>query len=206
MSDADSDPELRELLAELTTTLQELEAEVERERPRGPRLPTTEELARFTSEVAIPGLILLLRTNVRALQLLQRALRLADGRDPSPDGAVTEARSRAEDVGRASLSQLDDVLTDLQSALDGRSENEQANELLDRARDLREEVENELTADGTQAGETENGRADAGQSEAVGIDIESELQSLKDNLDEADGENDQNGDDADDDSDDNGAS
>lgn len=190
MSDADSDPELRELLAELTTTLRELEEEVERGRPRGPRLPTANELARFTSEVAIPGLILLLRTNVRALQLLRRALRLADGREPSPDGAVTEARSRAEDVGRASLSQLDDVLTDLQSALEGRSENEQATELLDRARDLREEVQDELAEDGTAQAQTGANQSGA---DAVGIDIESELQSLKDNIDEADDSRDNDG-------------
>lgn len=182
MSDADSDPEIRELLSELTTTLQELEDEVERGRPRGPRLPTANELARFTSEVAIPGLVLLLRTNIRALQLLQRTLRLADGREPSPEGTVSEARNRAEDVGRASLSQLDDVLTDLQSALEGRSESEQATELLDRARDLREEVQDELAQDGATPAESSS----TDDAAAVGIDIESELESLKHNLDEAD--------------------
>lgn len=182
MSDADSDPEIRELLSELTTTLQELEDEVERGRPRGPRLPTANELARFTSEVAIPGLVLLLRTNIRALQLLQRTLRLADGREPSPEGTVSEARNRAEDVGRASLSQLDDVLTDLQSALEGRSDSEQATELLDRARDLRKEVQDELAQDGATPAESSS----TDDAAAVGIDIESELESLKHNLDEAD--------------------
>lgn len=187
MSDRDSDPELTQLLTDLTTTLRELEREVEPERPRGPRLPTPSELSRFTSEVAIPGLILILQTNIRALQLLQRALRLADGRNPTPDSAVSEARTRAEEVGRASLSQLETVLTDLQSALEARPENGQADELLSRARDLREEVQDELEegerssapdrTDGTETG--------LDQTDAVSIDIESELQSLKDNLDEA---------------------
>ncbi|WP_267163693.1 DUF7547 family protein [Halovenus salina] len=199
MSDADSDPEIRELLSELTTTLQELEDEVERGRPRGPRLPTANELARFTSEVAIPGLVLLLRTNIRALQLLQRTLRLADGREPSPEGTVSEARNRAEDVGRASLSQLDDVLTDLQSALEGRSESEQATELLDRARDLREEVQDELAQDGATPAESPS----TDDAAAIGIDIESELESLKDDLDEADDNQNNSGtDDAPDDGDD----
>lgn len=186
MSDAESDPELAQLLTDLTTTLRELEQEVEPEGPRGPRLPTPSELSRFTSEVAIPGLILILRTNVRALQLLQRALRLADGRNPSPDSAVSEARTRAEEVGRASLSQLDDVLTELQSALEARPENEQADELLSRANDLREQVQDELAEDGTHPSDQEDGTPpEMDQSEAVGIDVESELQSLKDNLDDA---------------------
>lgn len=183
MSDAQSDPELTRLLTDLTTTLRELEEEVAPDR-RGPRLPTPGELSRFTSEVAIPGLILLLRTNIRALQLLQRALRLADGRNPSPDSAVTEARTRAEAVGRASLSQLDAVLTDLQSALEARPENDRADELLSRARELRAEVQRELDGSTVPPADREDGTA-ADERDAVGIDIESELQSLKDNLDEA---------------------
>jgi hypothetical protein len=186
MSDAETDPELTQLLTDLTTTLRELEQEIEPERLRGPRLPTPSELSRFTSEVAIPGLILMLRTNIRALQLLQRALRLADGRNPSPDSAVSQARTRAEDVGRASLSQLDGVLTDLQSALEARPENEQADELLARARDLREQVQDELAEDGTPpADQADETTPEMDQSDAVGIDVESELQSLKDNLDDA---------------------
>lgn len=196
MSDADADPELSQLLTDLTRTLRELEQEVEPER-RGPRLPTPSELSRFTSEVAIPGLILILRTNIRALQLLQRAIRLADNRNPTPDSAVTEARSRAEEVGRASLSQLDNVLTDLQSALEARPENEEADELLSRARELRAEVQDELTEDGTQSpveGE-DSENTETSQSDAVDIDIDSELQSLKDNLDDVDdGSEDDNGD------------
>ncbi len=186
MSDRESDPELTQLLTDLTTTLRELEREVASEQPRGPRLPTPSELSRFTSEVAIPGLILILRTNIQALQLLQRALRLADGRNPSPDGPVTEARNRAEEVGRASLTQLEDVLTDLQSALEARPENEQADELLTRARDLRKQVQDEITEDGTDVPvEGREGASDEeSQPEPVDIDIESELQSLKNNIEE----------------------
>lgn len=200
MSDPESDPELTELLTDLTRTLRELEREVEPEKPDGPRLPTPSELSRFASEVAIPGLILMLRTNIRALQLLRRALRLADGRDPSPDGAVTEARSRAEKVGRASLSQLDDVLSDLQSSLEARPTDDEASELVSRARKLREEVQEEIQQDGAEfSPENGDGTATDDSSEAVSIDIESELQSLKDNIDEAeDDDGDEAGTDGDD--------
>ena len=189
MSDPESDPELTQLLTDLTRTLRELEQEVEPERPPGPRLPTPRELSRFTSEVAIPGLILLLQTNIRALQLLQRTIRLASGENPTPDGAVTEARARAERVGRASLSQLEDVLTDLQSALESRPENGEADELLSRARQLREEVHEQIEQDGTglSADETEsvneeNRRETSDDRDVVNIDIESELQAIKDNV------------------------
>ena len=182
MSDSEPEPELTQLLTDLTATLQDLEEEVRAERPQGPRLPTRQELSRFTSEVAIPGLILLLQTNIRALQLLQRTIRLANGQDPSPDGAVSEVRTRAEAVGRASLVQLDGVLTDLQSALEARPENEEADELLSRAQSLRKQVRDEID-ESTSDPELEARERTDDQSDAVDIDIESELQSIKDNLD-----------------------
>lgn len=192
MSDADGDPELTALLADLTSTLQDLQTEVEPDRQ--PRLPTPEELSRFTSEVAIPGLILVLETNIRALQLLRRAIRLANGRDPSPEGTATAVRSRAETVGQATLSQLDGALTELQSALDGRPPDDEARKLLSRARKLQAEVSQELDTDErttseSQADEesepTEIGFED--ESQAIDIDVESELQTLKDNLDDEEG-------------------
>lgn len=182
MSDSEDDPELTQLLTDLTRTLRELEREVEPEKPDGPRLPTPSELSRFTSEVAIPGLILLLRTNIRALQLLRRAFRLADGRDPTPDGTVTEARNRAQKVGRASLSQLDGVLSELQSSLEARPQDDEANELLSRAQDLRNEIDEQMQESASENGDgtdTDDG------SDPVSIDIESELKSLKDNIEDA---------------------
>jgi hypothetical protein len=200
MSDSEDDPEITQLLTDLTRTLRELEREVEPERPDGPRLPTPSELSRFASEVAIPGLILLLRTNIRALQLLRRALRLADGRNPSPDGTVTEARNHAEKVGRASLSQLDDVLSELQSSLEARPQDDEANELLTRARDLRDEIHDEMQE--TNAAENGDGTDTDDETDAVSIDIESELQSLKDNIEDAEDDDEDGGDDTDGDSDD----
>lgn len=200
MSDAQRDPELAQLLTDLTRTLRELEAEIEPE--RRPRLPTPRELSRFTSEVAIPGLILLLRTNIRALQLLQRTIRLANGREPTSDGAVSQARVRAERVGQASLSQLDGVLDELQSTLEGRPGDDEARELLSRARDLHEEVRSELSVDREGADIDVSDRPesiDRGRDgSAVDIDVESELQSIKDNLEDDPDETDSSSDSSDD--------
>lgn len=193
MSDAD-DPELSSLLTDLTTTLRDLQTEVEPDGPPKPRPPTPSELSRFTSEVAIPGLILILKTNIRALQLLRRAIRLANGENPSPGGNVSEVRDRAERVGRASLSQLDGVLADLQDAVEQRPNDEEARELLSRARDLRDEVSDQLEAntpadDGDQSEATFEKRSDP-----VDIDIESELRSIKDNMDDVEDDGTENGD------------
>lgn len=162
------DPDTAESLGELTRTLRELQAEVEPDRRLRP--PTPSELSRLTAEVAIPGIILVLRTNIRALELLQRTLRMADGRNPQPDGALSEAHQRAERAGSAALSRLDDALTQLQSAVAERPESERTEELLERAQQLREEVEAELDT----------------QREPVAIDVDAELQAIKDDLDDAD--------------------
>lgn len=186
MSDAD-DPELTSLLADLTTTLRDLQEEVEPDGPPRPRPPTPGELSRFTSEVAIPGLILVLKTNIRALQLLQRAIRLANGEDPTPGGSVSQMRDRAERVGRASVAQLDGVLDELQDAVEQRPDDEEARELLSRARTLREEISNQLDASTTQNGDESVSEATfEEESDPVDIDIESELQSIKDNMDDQD--------------------
>ena len=82
MSDRDSGEDLSRLVAELVTTLEDLEDELEPSDERPLRPPTPGELRRFTSDVAIPGLILILESNIRALRLLQRALR------PSPEAST----------------------------------------------------------------------------------------------------------------------
>jgi len=84
MSSSPDDTDVGPLVADLVRTLHETEREFEPRTERGlPRPPSPRELIRFTSDVGIPGVILLLRTNIEALKLLQRALRLADGRAPT---------------------------------------------------------------------------------------------------------------------------
>lgn len=166
---SDTRPDLSTLVGDLTRSVRELQSELEPDRGP-PRPPTPGELARFTSEVTIPAIILALETNIRALELLRRALRVADRREPvRPDTAA--ARERAEDLGRATLSRLDSVLADLQDALEGRPPDDEARELLDEARDLREEIDNRLAEGATDTG-----------GEPVGVDVDAELQSLKDDV------------------------
>ncbi|WP_225334214.1 DUF7547 family protein [Halomicrobium urmianum] len=193
------DDDLGRQVGELVDALRALEREFEPRTEGGrPRPPSPRELMRFTSDVAIPAAILVLRTNVEALKLLQRALRMADGRPPTT-GASGEVRDRAERLSRASLSRLDGALADLQDAVEGRPEDEDARELLDEARRLREDVEDRLvSADGDSDAET-GARAggiedDADEPRDVPVDVDAELRSIKDEFDDDGGSGD--GDDA----------
>ncbi len=166
---SNGDPELSQLLGELTGSVEQLQDELTQR--RGPsRLPTPRQLVRFTSEVTIPAIVLVLETNVRALRLVQRALRIAEGRDPGTSSSKT--RDRATELGRATLSRLDDALSDLGSALEGRPPDDEARELLEEVRDLQTEVDERL--------ETETGP----ERDSVSIDVDAELQSLKDDVDD----------------------
>jgi hypothetical protein len=124
--------------------------------------------------VAIPAAILLLETNVRALRLVQRGLRFAETTDGDATG--TTARKRATDLGRETLSRLDDAVSDLGSALDESSGDAQARDLLDDVRDLQSDIDARLDA---------QAEADATEPSADGVDIDvdAELQSIKDDVD-----------------------
>ncbi len=192
------DDDLGRQVGELVRALREIEREFEPRTEGGrPRPPSPRELMRFTSDVAIPAAILVLRTNVEALKLLQRALRMADGRSPTTD-AGGEVRERAERLSRASLSRLDGALADLQDAVEGRPEDEDARELLEEARRLRSDVEERLaSAEGEEESGTDplaDGVDDAAdEPRDVPVDVDAELRSIKDEFDE-DGENGENGD------------
>lgn len=195
MSSAGDGDDLGRLVADLVSTLREIEAEFE-PRTRGglPRPPTPREVVRFTSEVGIPAAILVLRTNVEALRLLRRALRMADGRSPTSGGEVSQLRERAERVSRETLSRLDAALADLQAAVEGRPEDEQARTLLAEARDLRERVEASLASGQPDTHEgskstyrgtdvTESG-GESGDGDDVPVDVDAEMQSLRDEFDD----------------------
>lgn len=171
MSDAQRD--LTTLVTDLTRAVEELQSELEPS--DGPfRPPTPRQLARFTSEVTIPAIVLVLETNVRALKLLQRTLRFADGRAETT-GSESRTRERAQQLGRATLARLDETLADLQDALEGRPPDDDASRLLEEVRSLEAEVEAELATPDTEE--------DLG-AQAVPVDVDAELQSLKDNLDQ----------------------
>lgn len=170
MSDGSSDPDITELLADLTRELRSLQQEVEPDNDRSLR----RDLARLTSEVAIPGLILLLKTNIQVLQLLRRAIRIADGRNPRQSRGSGEMRERAEQLGQVTMAQLDNVLTELQGAVEERPDSDRSVQLIEEARSIRQQIQDELGTDG-------EGVEDADE---VDIDVEAELRALKDNLDD----------------------
>lgn len=174
MSDR-SDDDVTVLLTDLVTTLRDLETEIEPTTDSGlPRPPTPDELLRFTTDVTIPAAILILRTNIEALQLLRRALQIADGRPTATNDTVPK---RATDLSRATLSRLEDALADLQGAIEGRPEDAEARELLEQARELRSTLADELNADAS----------DETDSDGVPVDVDSELQSIKDDIEEQNG-------------------
>ncbi|ELZ16486.1 hypothetical protein C477_15680 [Haloterrigena salina JCM 13891] len=206
---ADPDDELAEAVRELTRTIEELRSELESTqrrppfRPPAPRPPTPRELLAFTDEVAIPAAIAALETSVRALKGFQRALQLArterDVRDRTTEATRT-AGERADDLRRSTLSGLDTVLAELQrAASDGDlPADEGARELLSEARELRDDVDRRLrdagddlerrSTDATDAvridiedGDPLDGASGDDDPESdPGVDIDAELETLKD--------------------------
>lgn len=183
-----SDDDLATLVGDLVTTLRRLEDEFEPRTDDGrPRPPTPRELLRLTSDVAIPATILLLRSNIEALKLLQRALRMADGRAPTTGNS--DVRQRAERLSATTLSKLDGALADLQDAVEGQPTDDDARELLTDARRLRSEIEDRL-ADRTNGDATAASDGDSGddpleiedEGDDVPVDVDAELQSLKDDM------------------------
>ena len=162
MSRRSDDDDLPVLLDELSGTLDRLQTELgdDRRRPdrsarrrgrdeaddrpgprrrrerHGPSIPRPGRFLEFTEEYTIPALIAFLEANIRALELLQGLLRLLRG------GEVSERR--VESVGRRTLGQVDNLLSDVQGALEGQPSNPEARDLLDEARSLRGEIDDRI--------------------------------------------------------------
>jgi len=189
------DDDLARLVGDLVSTLRQLEDEFEPQTDDGmPRPPTVRELLRLTSDVAIPATILLLRSNIEALKLLQRALRMADGRPPTTRSGSGEVRARAEEVSMRTLSKLDGALADLQDAVEGQPSNDETRELLEEARQLRTDVEDRLeertNGDRQRADGETDGTINDEDDTNVPVDVDAELQSLKDDMADEDGQDD----------------
>lgn len=191
------DDDLEERVDELQRSLEELRREIGPRAPRGPgglpRPPTPRELIRLADRQAIPAAIAALEANIRALELLQGALRLAD-----PErGAQAEAdrtRERAEDLSRRSLDRLDDTLRDLQEAVRGDTlpPDSDAREIIEQARRIRAEIDDGI---GEAERERTRGRRDTDETDdddigddavdrGVEIDVEDELDSIRAELEE----------------------
>jgi len=110
-----SDPELVELLEELSENLDELGDGIE----SGERAnrPQSRDLVRFTESYTIPTVISLLEAAIQSLELLQGVLRLVGGRELDRDrGRGRTERSELGTVGRATFDSVDAALTELTAA------------------------------------------------------------------------------------------
>lgn len=161
MSRDTSRPTPGEIAGDLAGTLRTLRRELRTGGTR--RRRGLDRLVRFTSEVTIPATILVLETNIRALQLLQRTLRMAR------DG---ERESRSSDVstlGQSVVDRIDQTLSDAQTAVEDAAAGEEVQELVAEARELNRQLEASLDP----AGDTDEGAT-------ASVDVESELASLRD--------------------------
>ena len=231
----DDEDELADTVESLSTELQSLRDELKREAPRGPlglpRPPSPREFLEFADEVAIPGTIAILEANIKLLETLQRAIRLADSSRRARDRAG-DARSRAADsadrlasVSDDTLERLEGSLTDLQTALQSGPlpDDETARDLVEEARSLRDDVRlrlresrerdhtlddfeeradradrerraNAADGDGQQASGDDDGGStgdtggggDGTDSRGVKVDVDAELETLKDRYGEGD--------------------
>lgn len=159
MSDRSDDPdeELARTAEELADSLRDLRREVAPRPRRGPlglpRPPSPREVLDFTDDVAIPTAIAILEANIKVLEAIQRAIRLANAerRARERGGEVREqaqrrgrdVRDTATRVGEETLNRLDAALADLQTAVDEGSlpQDETAREILTEARSLRDELD-----------------------------------------------------------------
>nr|WP_225308748.1 hypothetical protein [Haloarcula sp. CBA1130] len=103
---------------------------------------------------------------------------MAEGRPTSTGSASDEVRQRASDLSRATLSRLDGALTDLQNAVEGTPEDEEARELIREAQQLRGQIRDRL-ADESEV--SDGVSSDRGTD--VPVDVDAELRSIKDDID-----------------------
>ncbi len=197
MDDRDN---LEASVRELTATLEELQSELRdppaRTGPLGlPRPPSPGELLRFTEQYTIPALISLLEANVRLLELLAAALRVADGRPLEATEELTDAGGRLEAVraegeglaaaSRATLQRLDEALAELQTAAEGGTPDDpDVRRLLSQARELRSEVDERLAEAESAPASTDEGAVrvdvdgpgsddpDDGEEASTGVDLD----------------------------------
>jgi hypothetical protein len=171
MSDTPDRPPISTLVTDLVRSLRTIRRELES--PRGSRGRGLDRLFRFTSEVTIPAAILLLETNIRALVLLQRAFRLAE--DPDADRGSSDASA----LGQTVVDRIDDALADVQTAVENASIDERTQDSVTEARELNDRLATRL--------EDESGADE----QTASVDVDAELESLKDEFEDGNGSDDE---------------
>ncbi|PSP97209.1 hypothetical protein BRC94_10620 [Halobacteriales archaeon QS_5_70_17] len=151
------DPEeLSALLADLSTTLEDLRATLDdgpergradrsdrrADRPSAPRSPRPRTLLRYAEREAIPTVIAVLEANVRALESLRALLRLVDGTE---DLAEERDPGTVRRIGERTADRLDRALAELDRAVEGEPPDSETRELLAEARALGERIDERVT-------------------------------------------------------------
>lgn len=193
MSDED---DLRTRVDELERTLAALREQLDDDRRatrrsinrrRRPRPPSPGELLRFTESHTIPTLVATLEATIQALELAGGLLRLLD--PATPDDS-------ARDVPPGARATVRSALSNLQSALDETDlpDDPAARDLVADARSLAAEVESRLDDAGRRPDRTgdegvavdvrEEGASEGESSDGddASVDVESELDSIRDEL------------------------
>lgn len=174
----DESDDLTDLVADLEATVRELRAELDnREDRRGlfgmPAPPTPGDVLSFTSEYAIPTTIAILEANVRMLETLQRLLQAGNRGAGMTESGIDE---RASQMGHRTVSMLEQQLDAVQAAMERGAlpEQEEPRQLIEDARRMNQDI----------ADRVDESRRVA--DEGVDIDVESEFQAIKDDVENED--------------------
>lgn len=192
---SDRQDRLDERISELEGTLREIRDELQppRRGRSGLRPPTPGEMLRLTREYAIPAAIATLEAQIKALELLAELLGAVNIRDrESLD--VGSPTDRAVDVGRTTLRRVRESLDRLERemAAGGLPDDPAARDLLAEAKALQEDIDARLAQVGDVDGPESYGNTQSTGQDGVRIDVESELETIKDQVEggEADDEGD----------------
>ena len=173
---ADDHDDLDERLDRLESTLEELrDAVIEDDRVEAGRRaarPAAETALRLTERLAVPAAVAALEANVKVLTFLQDRLRELEEREDRLEGDDL----RPSRVSERMLDRLDEALGRMEDAIADADlpQNAEARRLLERARELNDDVR-------SRAGET---GIDPDDQDVVTIDVEEELDQLKDDVDD----------------------
>lgn len=152
-----------------------------REQPPVPRPPGMRELLRFTEQQTIPTLVAILEANIRLLRLAGAAIRAIDPDRSVAEPSEESVATRALDAGgRLSTDRLASGLGELQDALSGTEPTDpEARQLLEDAEQLSAEIREQLRGSGSRRdasdGQSESGataRSAGERDDAVRIEVE----------------------------------
>jgi Sec-independent protein translocase protein TatA len=180
------DRDLRALVEDLDETLTTLRSELDedgQQREGRPRPPTVGELVRFTEEYTIPTTIAVLEAAVAALELLRGLLGLVspNGREERQVGGASDAALRGVE---RTFSELRRALREVDLSAD-----RETSDVVTEARELTSAVEQRLAEERSgreEADETQAKQGVAIDVDEATVDVESELRSIREDLDDQD--------------------